>query len=44
MLTPHVGSATWVTRQAMADLALENILLHFGGKNVKTAVPECRPV
>jgi lactate dehydrogenase-like 2-hydroxyacid dehydrogenase len=42
VLTPHVGSATTQTRKAMADLAMENLRLHFAGKPVKTAVPECR--
>jgi len=42
VLTPHVGSATAQTRKAMADLAMDNLRLHFAGKPVKTAVPECR--
>ena len=42
VLTPHVGSATTQTRQAMADLAMDNLRLHFAGKPVKTPVPECR--
>ena len=37
---PHVASATHETRQAMADLAVENLALHFAGKPVKTLVPE----
>ena len=40
VLLPHVASATHETRQAMADLAVENLLLHFAGKPVKTLVPE----
>ena len=42
VLTPHVGSATAATRQAMADLALDNLLQHFAGRAVRTPVPECR--
>ena len=42
VLTPHIGSATRETRQAMADLALNNLLTHFDGKPVLTPVPECR--
>ncbi len=42
VLTPHVGSATAATRQAMADLAMENLRAHFGGRPLATPVPECR--
>jgi lactate dehydrogenase-like 2-hydroxyacid dehydrogenase len=42
VLTPHVGSATTQTRQAMADLAMDNLRAHFAGRPVKTPVPECR--
>ena len=42
VLTPHVGSATAQTRQAMADLALSNLVAHFAGKPVLTPVPECQ--
>ncbi len=42
VLTPHVGSATAVTRQAMADLALANLLAGLAGRAVRTPVPECR--
>lgn len=41
VLTPHIGSATAATRQAMADLAFNNLAAHFGGKPVLTPVPEC---
>ena len=41
VLTPHIGSATSATRQAMADLAFNNLAAHFGGKPVLTPVPEC---
>lgn len=42
VLSPHIGSATQQTRQAMADLAFDNLRLHFAGQAVKTPVPECR--
>ena len=40
ILLPHVASATHETRQAMGDLCVENLRLHFAGKPVKTLVPE----
>jgi hydroxypyruvate reductase len=42
VLTPHIGSATMSTRQAMADLAFGNLAAHFAGKPLLTPVPECR--
>ena len=39
VLTPHVGSATWQTRQAMADLAFGNLEAHFAGKPLLSPVP-----
>lgn len=42
VLTPHIGSATRETRQAMADLALANLAAHFAGRPLPTPVPECR--
>jgi len=42
VLTPHIGSATQATRQAMADLALANLDAHFEGRPLLTPVPECR--
>lgn len=42
VLTPHIGSATNQTRQAMAQLATDNIDLHFAGSALKTPVPECQ--
>ena len=42
VLVPHIGSATRATRQAMADLAFANLLAHFAGKPLPSAVPECR--
>jgi len=41
VLAPHIGSATRQTRQAMADLAFNNLKSHFEGKSVHTPVPEC---
>ena len=40
VLTPHVGSATDSTRQAMADLATTNIDRHFARQALETPVPE----
>lgn len=42
VLTPHVGSATHQTRQAMAELATENVQLYFAKSALKTPVPECQ--
>jgi hydroxypyruvate reductase len=42
VLTPHIGSATVATRQAMADRAFANLQAHFAGKPLPSAVPECR--
>jgi lactate dehydrogenase-like 2-hydroxyacid dehydrogenase len=42
VLAPHIGSATQATRQAMADLAFDNLRLHFAGQALRTPVPECR--
>lgn len=41
-LSPHIGSATAATRQAMANLAAENLRAKAAGRAVVTAVPECR--
>jgi hydroxypyruvate reductase len=41
VLAPHIGSATSQTRQAMADLAFNNLKSHFEGHAVHTPVPEC---
>jgi hydroxypyruvate reductase len=42
LLSPHIGSATMATRQAMADLVVANLKAHFGGQPLPTPVPECR--
>lgn len=42
VLTPHMASATWETRQAMADLALANLQAHFAQQPLPSPVPECR--
>jgi lactate dehydrogenase-like 2-hydroxyacid dehydrogenase len=39
VLTPHVGSATWQTRQAMSDRAFGNLEAHFTGKPLLSPVP-----
>ena len=41
ILTPHVGSATNETRQAMGDLTCDNLLSFFKTGQVLTPVPEC---
>ncbi|KAJ4957393.1 hypothetical protein NE237_024504 [Protea cynaroides] len=38
VLLPHVGSATWETRKAMADLVVANLEAHFLNKPLLTAV------
>ncbi|HEX7435412.1 MAG TPA: 2-hydroxyacid dehydrogenase [Caldimonas sp.] len=40
VLTPHIGSATWQTRRAMADLAFGNLQAHFAGKALLSPVPQ----
>jgi hydroxypyruvate reductase len=40
VLTPHIASATWQTRQAMADLAAGNLNAHFSGQPLLSPVPE----
>jgi lactate dehydrogenase-like 2-hydroxyacid dehydrogenase len=42
VLTPHIGSATGQTRQAMADLAAANLLANFAGRPLPSPVPECQ--
>jgi lactate dehydrogenase-like 2-hydroxyacid dehydrogenase len=42
VLSPHIGSATRETRQAMVDLALANLAAHFAGRPLLSPVPECR--
>jgi hydroxypyruvate reductase len=42
VLTPHIGSATGHTRQAMADLAFANLQAHFTGQALPSPVPECQ--
>ncbi len=39
VLVPHIGSATWQTRQAMADLAFANLMAHFAGRPLLSPVP-----
>lgn len=42
VLTPHMASGTWQTRQAMADLAAANLRAHFAGQPLLSPVPECQ--
>ncbi|MBU3827492.1 MAG: 2-hydroxyacid dehydrogenase [Candidatus Anaerobiospirillum merdipullorum] len=42
VFTPHVGTATVQTRQAMADLVLANVQSFAAGKELPTLVPECK--
>ena len=41
VLTPHVGSATEETRQAMGDLTVDNLNAFFTRGNAISPVPEC---
>lgn len=41
VLTPHMASATLQTRQAMADLAFDNMRAGTAGLPLRTPVPEC---
>lgn len=41
VLTPHMASATAETRQAMADLAFDNMQAGISGQPLLTRVPEC---
>ena len=38
VILPHVGSATWETRNAMADLSVKNLRAHFSGQPLLTPV------
>lgn len=40
VLTPHMASGTWQTRQAMADLALANLQAHFSGQPLLTPITQ----
>lgn len=40
VLSPHIASATTETREAMAALAVENLVAHFAGQPLPSAVPE----
>ena len=40
VLTPHMASATRETRQAMANLAVDNLRAHFAGRPLLSPVPE----
>lgn len=43
LLTPHIGTATHDTRQAMASLVVDNLRAHFAGQPLLSPIPECRP-
>ena len=40
VLTPHIGSATWQTRRAMADLSFGNLQAYFAGQPLLSPVPQ----
>jgi len=40
VLTPHVASATWETRQDMSDMVVENIVTFFESGKPTASVPE----
>jgi lactate dehydrogenase-like 2-hydroxyacid dehydrogenase len=40
VLLPHVGSASWPTRMAMAKLVVDNLSSYFAGAGPLTPVPE----
>jgi lactate dehydrogenase-like 2-hydroxyacid dehydrogenase len=42
ILQPHHASATFETRQAMVDLALDNIQAHLDGRKLLTPIVECQ--
>ncbi|MEM1387598.1 MAG: 2-hydroxyacid dehydrogenase [Pseudomonadota bacterium] len=42
LLLPHVGSATVETRQAMGDLAVDNLIEHHKTGRAVRPVPECQ--
>jgi len=42
LLLPHVGSATVETRQAMGDLACDNLISHHQNGKAIRPVPECQ--
>lgn len=42
VLTPHIGSATTQTRQAMANLAFGNLDAKLNGRPLLSPVPECQ--
>lgn len=43
-LLPHVGSASVHTRNAMADLVVDNLISWFSGKGALTPVPETQHI
>ena len=41
VLLPHVGTATHHTRGRMGQLAIDNVIAWFDGRDILTPVPEC---
>jgi lactate dehydrogenase-like 2-hydroxyacid dehydrogenase len=41
VLSPHIGTGTYVTREAMARLVIDNVVDWFDGRPPRTPVPEC---
>lgn len=41
IMTPHIASATVETRQAMGDLAVDNLIAFFDEGRMRAPVPEC---
>ncbi len=44
VLTPHMASATFETRRAMADRLLDNLAAGLSRRRMPSAVPECQPL
>jgi hydroxypyruvate reductase 2 len=42
VITPHIGSSTYETRERMADLVVKNVEAFFAGKPLVTVIPEQR--
>ena len=39
IILPHIGSATFITRQAMSEIAADNLIAGIQGKSLRHAVP-----
>ena len=42
VLLPHVGTATHHTRGRMGQLAIDNVIAWFDGREILTPIPECK--